>query len=203
MREITNNEMIFVLSIFKSPEVEYNANSIAKKMGISSMGALKIAKRLEKENIIKSKHLGKAKFYNLNLNNDYVNERWLNAIQIYQTIWALYNPTQVSFVHTKWRSIEPTEIVVWFNKKDNSSIDFLSNIYFTNPKWEKVRLDEIATLKTDFASPEIYTEWRSTTIHIYSEIGNNSVVYPVLKLYDLFWSKEFENMWYKKISSDI
>jgi len=74
MREITNNEMIFVLSIFKSPEVEYNANSIAKKMGISSMGALKIAKRLEKENIIKSKHLGKAKFYNLNLNNDYVRQ---------------------------------------------------------------------------------------------------------------------------------
>ena len=74
MKEITNNEMIFVLSIFKSPEVEYNANSISKKMGISSMGALKIAKRLEKENIIKSKKLGKAKFYNLNLHNDYVRQ---------------------------------------------------------------------------------------------------------------------------------
>ncbi len=74
MREITNNEMIFVLSIFKSPEVEYNANSIAKEMGISSMGALKIAKRLEKENIIKAKKLGKAKFYKLNFSNDYVRQ---------------------------------------------------------------------------------------------------------------------------------
>ena len=74
MRGITNNEMLFVLSIFKSPELEYNANSIAKLMGISSMGALKIAKRLEKENIIVSRELGKAKFYKLNLGNDYVRE---------------------------------------------------------------------------------------------------------------------------------
>lgn len=137
----------------------------------------------------------------INLNDDYIAERWLNINQIYQTIWAIYNPMQVSFVHTKWRSIEPIQIVVWFNKKDNSSLEFLSNMYFTNPKWEKVKLDEIATLKTDFASPEIYTEWRSTTIHIYSEIWNNSVVYPVLKLYDLFWSKQFESLGYKKISS--
>lgn len=74
MMEITNNEMVFVLNIFKSPEVEYNANSMAKRMGISPMGALKIAKRLEKENIIKSKKLGKAKFYKLNLSSDYVRQ---------------------------------------------------------------------------------------------------------------------------------
>ena len=35
MDEITNNEMFFMLSIFKRPELEYNANSIAKKIGIS------------------------------------------------------------------------------------------------------------------------------------------------------------------------
>ena len=74
MKEITNNEVLFVLSIFKNPELEYNANSIAKQIRISSMGALKIAKRLEKENIIKSKELGKARFYRLNLNNDYVSQ---------------------------------------------------------------------------------------------------------------------------------
>jgi len=52
MKGITDNEMRFVLGIFKSPELEYNANSISKLIGISSMGALKIAKRLEKENIL-------------------------------------------------------------------------------------------------------------------------------------------------------
>ena len=74
MKDITDNEMAFVLSIFKSPEVEYNANSIAKLIGMSSMGALKIAKRLEKENIVVSRELGKAKFYKLNLDSEYVKD---------------------------------------------------------------------------------------------------------------------------------
>ncbi|MAG15869.1 hypothetical protein CMO88_02305 [Candidatus Woesearchaeota archaeon] len=74
MKDITNKEMLFVLTIFKSPEVEYNANSIAKSIGISSMGALKIAKRLEEENILVSRKLGKARFYKLNFNNEYAKQ---------------------------------------------------------------------------------------------------------------------------------
>ncbi len=74
MKDVTKNEMLFILGIFKSPETEYNANSIAKVLGISSMGALKIAKRLEKENIILSRELGKAKFYRLNWESDYVRD---------------------------------------------------------------------------------------------------------------------------------
>ncbi len=74
MKDITNNEMVFVLTIFKSPETQYNANSIAKLIGISRMGALKIAKRLEKESIIIFKELGKAKYYRLNFSNDYVKQ---------------------------------------------------------------------------------------------------------------------------------
>jgi len=69
--DITKNEMLFILSIFKSPEVDYNANNIAKKLGLTSMGALKIARRLEKEEIILSKELGKARFYKINFDNDY------------------------------------------------------------------------------------------------------------------------------------
>ncbi len=74
MGDITNNEMFFVLNILKSPEVEYNANSMAKQIGISSMGALKIARKLEKENILISRELGKARFYKLNIENDYVRQ---------------------------------------------------------------------------------------------------------------------------------
>ncbi len=74
MKNITDKEMLFVLTIFKSPETEYNANSIAKRIGISSMGALKIAKRLEKENILISRKLGRAIFYKLNFENDYVRQ---------------------------------------------------------------------------------------------------------------------------------
>src|SRR3989344_4562945 len=74
MKDITSNEMMFVLNILKSPETNYNSNSMAKVLEISRMGALKIARKLEKENIILSRELGKAKFYSLNLNSDYVRE---------------------------------------------------------------------------------------------------------------------------------
>lgn len=71
MKDITANEVVFLLRLFKNPKTEYNANSIAKEMEISSMGALKIAKKLEKEKLIISKQLGKAKFYRLNQNSEY------------------------------------------------------------------------------------------------------------------------------------
>ena len=74
MKEITNNEMSFVLALFKSPEKDYNAANMAEHLGISRMGALKIAKRLEKENIVKSREMGKAKFYSLGLNSEYVRQ---------------------------------------------------------------------------------------------------------------------------------
>ena len=66
--------MLFVLSILKNPEAEYNANNIAKQIGISRMGALKIAKKLEKENVLLSRKLGNARFYKLNFESDYVKQ---------------------------------------------------------------------------------------------------------------------------------
>ncbi len=74
MNDITNNEISFILKLFRNPDKYYNANSISKELGISSMGALKIAKRLEKEQIITTRELGKAKFYKLNLESDYVRD---------------------------------------------------------------------------------------------------------------------------------
>ncbi|MBI2129972.1 winged helix-turn-helix transcriptional regulator [Candidatus Woesearchaeota archaeon] len=74
MRDIAKNEMLFILGIFKNPATEYNASSIARAMGISPMGALKIARRLEKEGVIVSRQFGRARFYQLALENDYVRE---------------------------------------------------------------------------------------------------------------------------------
>lgn len=74
MRDITNNEMMFVLGVFKSPKTQYNANSLAQLLGITRMGALKIAKKLEKERVISSEKLGQARFYRINMNNDYAKQ---------------------------------------------------------------------------------------------------------------------------------
>lgn len=72
MKDITSNEIRFILQILKNPEHDYNANNISKELGISSMGALKIAKRLEKEGVLTSRHIGKGIFYSINFKNSYV-----------------------------------------------------------------------------------------------------------------------------------
>ncbi len=74
MKDITRNEMLIILKIFKTPERDFNANNISKEVGITPMGALKILKRLEKEGIVVPKSAGKAVFYKINFSNDYAKE---------------------------------------------------------------------------------------------------------------------------------
>lgn len=71
MRNGQYNEMRFVLSILKSPEIEYNSNNLAKHLKISSMGALKIARKLEKERVLVSRLVGRAKIYKINFKSEY------------------------------------------------------------------------------------------------------------------------------------
>ena len=71
MKNGKNNEMHLLLSILKSPEINYNASSLARSLNISPMGALKIARRLENEGILLSKKIGKANIYRINTRNDY------------------------------------------------------------------------------------------------------------------------------------
>ncbi|MBU4124130.1 MAG: hypothetical protein KKI14_01545, partial [Nanoarchaeota archaeon] len=70
-KDITENEMKIVLSIIKNPHIMYNANSISKISGISSMGALKILKKLEKESILIPKKIGRSTIYRIDTKNNY------------------------------------------------------------------------------------------------------------------------------------
>lgn len=74
MENITKNEIRTLLTIVKSPEVMYNANSLSKDLGITSMGTLKILKRLEDESILKSRKIGKSTIYRINIKNNYSKE---------------------------------------------------------------------------------------------------------------------------------
>ncbi|MBI2576176.1 hypothetical protein HYV84_03110 [Candidatus Woesearchaeota archaeon] len=72
MTDITAKEMEFVIRVFKSPEKSYNASSIAKPLGLSRMGSLKIAKRLVLEDILSYREHGRGKYYHLNYHNEFV-----------------------------------------------------------------------------------------------------------------------------------
>jgi hypothetical protein len=70
-----------------------------------------------------------------------------------------------------------------------------------NQSGQRIYLDDIADIRTGFRSYDIYTDERSETIHIYGEMGSNSVVYPIIRLYGMFGSPEFEKTGYKKLSA--
>ena len=71
---LTANEKNIILRIFKYIDIEYNANSISKHIGMTRMGALKALKGLEKEGIVTGKQMGRARFYKLNLLNEYTSK---------------------------------------------------------------------------------------------------------------------------------
>jgi predicted nucleotidyltransferase len=66
---ITEKEI--VLRIFKDFTVDYNPSNIAKKVGKTRVGTFKALNFLEQDLIVKGKNMGKARFYWLNLDEEY------------------------------------------------------------------------------------------------------------------------------------
>ncbi len=125
MKDITKAEMSLVLKLIKSPEVEYNANAIAKVVGITAMGALKILKRLESESILTSKKIGKASIYRVKTENFYT-RRYVEVILSREALYA--NP-QVKRWIQELKKIKKADVIVLFGsvleKSNPNDIDAL------------------------------------------------------------------------------
>lgn len=125
MKDITKKEMGAVLAIVKNPKVHYNANSLSKVLRITAMGALKILKRLEKEGVLKSEKIGKAKIYKINMMNEYAR----HFVVILLKREALHSPDYVKRWINEVDKIKKADIVVLFgsvlHKKDPNDIDVL------------------------------------------------------------------------------
>ncbi|MBN1386709.1 hypothetical protein JW968_07125 [Candidatus Woesearchaeota archaeon] len=124
MRDITAAEMEIVLTIAKSPERHYNANSISKKANITPMGALKILKRLEKEGVLKSSKIGQATIYRIS-NAEYA-KRYVSLMLSRE---ALHAPPRIRRWITELRKIRNADIIILFGsvlrKPDPNDIDAL------------------------------------------------------------------------------
>ncbi len=133
MKDMTKNEMEFVLAIFKNPDRQYNANSLSKILKISSMGALKIAKKLEKEGLISHKKLGKAKFYSINFVNDYSRDYIVFLLKMEAEHNVPYIKMWVNELKSK---IKNADIIILFGsvlKKGNMAND-IDVLLVTNEK---------------------------------------------------------------------
>ena len=72
MIELTKKEQEALLIIYKDIANFYNANSLSKELGITQVGAMKILKRFEKNNILLSKKIGKSIVYKINIEEEFV-----------------------------------------------------------------------------------------------------------------------------------
>lgn len=73
MKRLSNKQEIIKL-LFRDFLTMYNSRSISKKINISHVGAFKILKKLEKEDIVKHERIGRALIYSLNLDNPIANK---------------------------------------------------------------------------------------------------------------------------------
>jgi len=126
----------------------------------------------------------------IKLDSESVSRAWLNAEQVIYTLAIVKNSTAIS-LYKDSLSLEPTNIILWVKNDEIETTDIFDKITFTNNEWQKINLSTIADINYTFVSPQIDTDWRQETNYIYSEMWDNSVIYPVIKLYSILQSKEF------------
>ncbi len=137
----------------------------------------------------------------ITLRHDRLLETGVSATQVMQTLGLFYGDTRVSIARDDGEKYGASEIRVWVRREDKNNLAAVRSLYFMSPLGKKISLTDIADIDTEFQSHDIYTDEREETIHIYGEMGDNSVVYPVIRLYGELDEEEFRELGYKKISS--
>ncbi len=150
MRNGKDNEMKLALCILKNPEKELNSRGLAGLIGITPMGALKIAKKLVEENILTSKQIGKAIIYKINYNSPYALayislllkresekakpyvKRWINELQKIKYAKAI---VIFGSVLTKEKDAKDIDALILVNQRDFKAVEQeISKINIINEK---------------------------------------------------------------------
>jgi len=135
--ELTSKDKEIMLKLFKEVNSYYNPSSISKEIDISRIGSYKALKKLEKDNIVKSKRLGKASFYNLNLEDEYARknielllidearkkQRWVDEFR------EIYNYAEIVILFGSIikheQNARDIDVLIVMEQKDNKKINEL------------------------------------------------------------------------------
>ena len=128
----------------------------------------------------------------VNLDRKSVIRAGLTIEQVEYTLGIVLHWKATNLIENK-NSFEPTNIIITTPKNEVNNIKELQNITFTNKFWEKIPLSSLASIEYSFVSPEINSDNRAETTYIYWEMWDNSLIYPVIKLFGKFLSNDF--MW--------
>ncbi len=139
---------------------------------------------------------------NIILDHESISRAWLDTKQIAYSLAIAKNSIDINILSNS-NALEPTNIILWVQNSQSESIDMLSKIKFTNKQWIKIPLSSIAKIEYDFVSPEINTDQREVANFIYAEMGDHSVVYPIVKLMSQLQSDEFLAKKYRVVDSSF
>ncbi|MDD2907571.1 MAG: efflux RND transporter permease subunit [Candidatus Gracilibacteria bacterium] len=137
---------------------------------------------------------------NVKLDHEAIALAGLDVEQIANTLAIAKNSVNISLIKDS-SSLEPTNIILGVKNEQSETLSLLENIRFTNKDGIKIPLSSIADINYEFVNPEINTDSREKTNFIYSEMGDNSVVYPIVKLMSILKSSEFLDQKYEVIKS--
>lgn len=138
----------------------------------------------------------------INLDNESIARAWLDTKQVTSTLAITKNTTHISIISNS-DSLEVTNIILWVKNNQSESLEMLEKIKFTNKDGVKIPLSSIAKISYEFVNPEINTDKREISNFIYSEMWDNSVVYPIVKLMSQLKNKNFLAWKYKVIDSSF
>lgn len=174
-----------LLRIFKNKQESYNSRSISKPIGISHAGAFKILKNLEKQNVVTSRLIGKARIYSINSNNPVA----LKEIEL-----AL---AQEAEKHKKWieefkEISNKSKFIVLFgsvlrNEKEARDVDIL--IIAEKSKHEEI--NKVIKDKNKILNKKIH-QIIQTDDEFKKDTGeNNKAMFEIIKGVVLFGQSEF------------
>lgn len=134
------------------------------------------------------------------LDNEKMAQRGVDTASVEAALASVFSENGVGMLETSGKSPEAENVVVTVARKYRENPSAIGAVTVKNRMGQTVRIDEIATVEPDYSGPEYHTEARSPTVHLYAEIGDNSVVYPVLALYGEFEKPTFAAK-YEKVGS--
>ena len=136
---------------------------------------------------------------NIDIDKESLSRAGLSTKQVAYSLAIVLNWVDINLIKNE-NSFEPNNIVLTVAEHKKNSIWILKEISFTNQNWEKVPLSSIATFNYTFIPSEINTDKRKDTIYIYGEMWDNSLIYPVIKLYSILTNDNFLKNNYKVLS---
>ena len=137
---------------------------------------------------------------NIKLDKQSISRAWLTSQQVAYTLWIAINWIDVDLIKND-NSLEPTNLILGVKNSQNNTIELLNKISFTNSQWKKIFLESISDIEYTFVRPELNTDKREKSNYIYWEMWDNSLIYPVIKLFwilmddDFLWNDYKVNSW--------